>query len=234
MTPKLQKPPQIVAHRGASFDAPENTLDALRLGFDQGADAGECDVRLTADGRAVLMHDAGTARTTGVELTVATATFATLQPLGVALLEEALACVPKGRGLLIEIKCGPEILPSIKQALYVVRPDTTGVVLMSFDRTVTVAARRLFPDLELHHLREWRDGIGAAELVAEAKALGVQGLNLDQRFPIDAAFVATLRAAGLKLYVWTVDDPLRARELVAAGVDGITTNRPAWLRATLI
>ncbi len=225
--------PQIVAHRGASFDAPENTLAALRLGFDQGADAGECDVRLTADARVVLMHDASTRRTTGVDRVVATTPLDELRPLGVATLEEALAGVPAGRGLLIEIKCGPEILPAIERALHAARPDAAGVVLMSFDRAVTTAARRLFPALELHQLSEWRDGPGVAELVEEARALGVQGLNLDDRFPIDAAFVATVRAAGLRLCVWTVDDPHRARALAAAGVDRITTNRPGWLRAFL-
>ena len=230
-TPACPSPaPRIVAHRGASFDAPENTLAALRLGFAQGADAGECDVRLSADGHAVLMHDADTRRTTGVEREVAATSLAELRALGVATLEDALGCVPAGRGLLIEIKCGPEILPAVERALDEARPGREGVVLMSFDRAVTTEARRRFPALELHQLSEWREGLGADALVEEARALGVQGLNLDRRFPIDAAFVATVHAAGLRLCVWTVDEPELARRLAAAGADLITTNRPGWLR----
>jgi glycerophosphoryl diester phosphodiesterase len=61
----------------------------------------------------------------------------------------------------------------------------------------------------------------------------VDGLDLDARHPVNSALVEKLRAAGLKVYVWTVDSPAKAGQLVAAGVDGITTNRPGWLRAKL-
>ncbi|MCU0793549.1 MAG: hypothetical protein MUE42_12030 [Opitutaceae bacterium] len=198
MTPHGYASPRIIAHRGASFDAPENTVAALRLGFAQGADAGECDVRMTADGHAVLMHDADTRRTTGVARLVEATSLAELRALGVA--------------------------------LDTARPRDVGVGLMSFDRAVTKAARGLFPDLELHQLSEWRAETTAEELVAEAKTLGVQGLNLDQRFAIDAGFVAAAREAELTICVWTVDEPSRARTLAAAGVDALTTNRPGWLR----
>ncbi len=58
-------------------------------------------------------------------------------------------------------------------------------------------------------------------------------MNLEQKFPIDAAFVKQVHDAGLKLYVWTVNDADLARKLVQAGVDGITTDRPQWLREQL-
>jgi glycerophosphoryl diester phosphodiesterase len=71
------------------------------------------------------------------------------------------------------------------------------------------------------------------EIVAKAKAAGLDGLDLDSGFPIDKQFVETVRNAGLKLYTWTVDDPVVAKTEVLAGVDGITTNRPEWLRKQL-
>src|SRR2546425_8569460 len=70
----------------------------------------------------------------------------------------------------------------------------------------------------------------AEKLIAAAKELGVDGLDLDARSPVNSALVDKLKAAGLKLYVWTVDSPAKARQLAAASVDGITTNRPGWLR----
>jgi glycerophosphoryl diester phosphodiesterase len=73
----------------------------------------------------------------------------------------------------------------------------------------------------------------AQQLVDKVRAGGLDGLNLDQHFPIDAAFVETVHEAGLKLYTWTVDDPNIARAEAKAGVDGITTNRPEWLRQEL-
>jgi glycerophosphoryl diester phosphodiesterase len=75
------------------------------------------------------------------------------------------------------------------------------------------------------------EGTDSAEsLIEKAKAANLDGLDLDYKFPIDAAFAQKVKGAGLKLYAWTVDDPEKAHSLAKAGVDGITTNRPAWLR----
>lgn len=239
--------PLITAHRGASHDAPENTLAALRLGFAQGADAGECDVRLTADGHAILLHDADTRRVAGRGRTLSAAreTLAALQALDVGkwkgaewsgekipTLESACAVVPPGRRLLIEIKCGVEILPAIERAFAIATHPPAAFILMSFELAVVAAAKRRFPAIEVHWIVE-RDGRSAAQLAAAAREADLDGVNLDRRFPLDAEFVAVLHAAGLKVHVWTVDDAGGARGLVAAGVDSITTNRPGWLREQL-
>ncbi len=70
-------------------------------------------------------------------------------------------------------------------------------------------------------------------LIQKAKAARFDGLDLNDQFPINAEFVAKVKEAGLQLHVWTVDDPAVARRLAAAGVNGITTNRPGWLREQL-
>lgn len=258
LTPaRRMNPPEIVAHRGSSFEAPENTLAALRLGFAEDADAGECDIRLTRDGHAVLLHDATTRRTAGgVGLAAATSTLAELRALDVGAwkarcwagekiptLAEALAVVPAGRRLLVEIKCGVEILPAVAAVLgeaaacvapsaSPARPGPGAMLLMSFDRVVTTEAKRRFPAVEVWQITEWRRGLALDTLIAEALAAGLDGLDLDKRFPLDADAVARVHAAGLKLGVWTVDDPALAHRLADAGVDSITTNRPGWLRAT--
>ena len=244
--PSSPSRPLITAHRGASHEAPENTLAALRLGFGQGADAGECDVRLTRDGRVVLCHDATTRRTGRAALVVADSAFEELRGLDVGAwkgrrwegekipaLEEALALVPARRRLLVEIKCGTEILPAIGRAFaQSARPAAEFVLLMSFDLEVAVAAKRLFPAVETHWVVE-RGAISAEELAGRARAAGLDGLNLDRRFPIDEAFVSAVHGAGLRLHVWTVDDAALAARLAAAGVDSLTTDRPGWLRETL-
>lgn len=244
---------KIVAHRGASFEAPENTLAALRLGFAEGADAGECDIRLTRDGHAVLLHDASTRRTADRDLVAATSTLAELCALDagawkaprwagekIPTLAEALAIVPAGRRLLVEIKSGVEILPAVAAALTAHAAATNApgagagaVVLMSFDRAVTAEAKRRLPAVEVWQITEWRRGLALADLIDEALAAGLDGLDLDARFPLDAAEVARVHAAGLRLGVWTVDDPALACRLAAVGVDAITTNRPGWLRARM-
>src|SRR6185369_848081 len=75
--------PMLIAHRGASRDAPENTLAAFRLAWQQGADGIEADFRLTRDGRVVCLHDASTGRTAGVDLAVAEASLEELKRLDV-------------------------------------------------------------------------------------------------------------------------------------------------------
>ena len=238
--------PLITAHRGASHDAPENTLAALKLGFAQGADAGECDVRLTRDGRVVLLHDESTHRVAACNLVAAKHTLESLRRADVGAwkgtiyageriptLEEALAVVPAGRRLIVEIKCGVEILPAIERALAESARERSAIVLMSFDFEVVAAAKRRFPDVETHWVVA-RERSSASALAARARSAGLDGLNLDKGFPIDRDFVAVVHAAALRLHVWTVDDPARAARLVEAGVDSITTNRPGWLRERLL
>lgn len=71
------------------------------------------------------------------------------------------------------------------------------------------------------------------DVIKRAKSTNADGLNLSEKWPLDAAAVRQIKAAGLGCYAWTVDDPARARALVDAGVEGITTNRPAALRREL-
>lgn len=243
--------PCIVAHRGASAEAPENTLAALRLGYEQGAEYGECDVRLTRDGEVVLLHDEELRRTAGAAGHVGEFTLAELRGFEVGAwrgerwrgekiptLAEALALVARsrsvegvGRRLLIEIKSGPETVSAIAAALAASGCDPAATVLMSFDPGVTAEARRLLPRVERHWLTDENAPVG--ELVARARSAGCTALNLDCALPIDAAFVATAHAAGLEVFVWTVDDAAEARRLAFAGVDGLTTNRPGALRGEL-
>ena len=115
---------EIIAHRGASGEAPENTLAAFRRAFAQGADGIEGDFRLTRDGEIVCLHDATTGRTAGADLVVADTDLARLRALDVGAwkgpqwageriptLAEVLGLVPAGKRLYIELKSGLEILP---------------------------------------------------------------------------------------------------------------------------
>lgn len=242
---------EFIGHRGASFDAPENTLASFRQGYQQQADACECDIHLTQDGRIVILHDADTARVTGTKLAVAAQSLATLQTLDagqwgkwkgsaysekIPLLADALAVVPAGRRFFIEIKVGPEILPELERVVRASGVSAAQLPLITFDLETARAAKRRLSAHEVcwlvDHPKVGR-GPEIAELIRKAKEAGLDGLDLSFRFPIDAAFVKEVHAAGLKLYVWTVDDPVVARAQATAGVDGLTTNRPGWLRKQL-
>jgi glycerophosphoryl diester phosphodiesterase len=242
---------EFIAHRGASFDAPENTVASMRLGFEQKADAGELDIHLTKDQRILVIHDFDTARVSGISNVVAESSSADLRALSagqwgkwrgsqfqekIPLLENALETVPAGKRIFIEIKCGPEVLPELERVLSESKLEKKQLVIIGFGYSTVTKAKKRLPDVPVF----WLAGADKnkkypplEELIAKAKAANLDGLNLEKGFPMDRAFVEKVHAAGLKLYVWTVGDPELAKRLVAAGIDGITTNRPQWLREAL-
>lgn len=243
----------IIAHRGASHDAPENTLAAFKLGWQQRADAVELDIWLTKDGKIVVCHDADTKRTTGTAAKIPESNLAALRALDAGswkdpkwkgellpTLDEALALIPDGKRLVIEIKCGVEVLPELDRVLKASGKPASQLVIISFSYPVCADAKKLFPKIPVLFLSSFKQdkATGAwtptpASLIAKAKAAHLDGLNLAFKGPLDAAFVQQTHAAGLKFYVWTVDDAEVAKKLLAAGADGITTNRPEWLREQL-
>lgn len=236
---------KIIAHRGASHLAPENTLASINLAWELGADAVEVDVHLTHDKRIVAIHDPTTKRTAGTEMAIAASHSEHLRRLDVGhhkhgdfvgesipFLEEVLATVPPERHLFVEIKCSPRILPPLDEML-TSSGKRSQIVLIGFDLETMRAAKELMPDVPAYWLCDkqlWRPYRGV--LAQKARAAGLDGLNVHWS-GITRRFVAAVKAAGLKLYTWTVDDPADAARLRALGVDGITTNRPGWLRSRI-
>ena len=242
---------EIIAHRGASHDAPENTLAAIQLAWRQGADAVEVDVQLSKDGKLVVIHDDNTKRSGGFARKVGAQTLDELRRLDVGrwkgkrwageripTLAAVLATVPAGKRLFVEFKCGPEAIPEFKRTAENVGKGP--LVAIGFAGETMRQLKDEMPGLEVCWIsklrRHWRTGQPsppAEQLIATVHKLGVDGLDLDARSPLDHSLVSKLKAADLRIYVWTVDSPLKARQLVVAGVDGITTNRPQWLRQKL-
>lgn len=245
---------EIIAHRGASLDAPENTLAAVRLAWEQQADAVEVDVRLTRDGQIVAIHDEDLRRTGGVPSRIADCTLAELRQSEVGawknliwagepipLLAELLATLPVGKRFFVEVKCGLEI---VDELVRVVRasPNPAAVVPIGFPLDVLAALKQQLPECQVYGVFDFkRERAGAntpwrpttEELLEAAHEYRLDGVDLNGSGPIDASMVAALTAAGLDVCIWTVDDPVRARYLLRLGVAGITTNRPGWLRKHL-
>ena len=237
---------EIIAHRGASHDAPENTLASVRLAWEQGAEAVEVDVHLSYDNRVVVIHDADTKRVAGVKRLVRNLTLSELQKLDVgrwkstkfkgerlATLEDVVETIPPGKRMLVEIKTGSEIVPHFSQV-------PSNVAPISFDLEAVAAIKAARPDLECYWVlgwrRDWKRGgwlPKPAQVIEQALARNLDGLDVGANGPVTAAFVKKVHEAGLKVYVWTMDAPVKARQLHVAGVDGIATNRPGWMRANL-
>lgn len=232
--------PAVIAHRGASAEAPENTLAAVKLAWQQGADAVEVDVYCTADGQIVCSHDGSTKRTAGVDLAIAQTTFAELRKLDVGkwkgpqwageripTLAEVLDTIPAGKRLFVEIKSGPDTVPDILAVLRIY-PHPHRLVGISFGAGVIEAVREQYPRLYTCFLCA-----AGPQAVEQARKLNAHGLDVQMSDAVNEGFAQACRAAGLGLYVWTVDDLAVAKRAAGLGVDGITTNRPAEIMAGL-
>ena len=242
---------EIIGHRGSSHLAPENTLASLTLGWRETTTC-ELDIQATADGKLLVIHDDSTKRTTGVDLKVAGHTLSELQKLDAGAwkgtqwmgeklpsLEQALAAIPQDKRLLIEIKTGPEVMPELVRVIRA-SGKTNQLLLHSFSFPVCVEARGAFPDIPVYFLiaarpdpqtGAWSPGLD--ETIKKVSQAGLCGLGVNNSALFDAAAVGKIHAAGLRVNVWTVDVVSDARRLVDAGVDGLITNRPGWMKEQL-
>lgn len=249
---------QIIAHRGASADAPENTLAAYRLAWQQGADAIEGDFRFTSDRHIVCMHDATIDRTTGAKdkAKVADLTFDKIRALDagswkspqftgekIPTLDEILAIVPKGKKLFLEIKDTVRIVPDIKKAIESSGLVSDQITIISFDEKVVAAVRQSMPAFKtylLYSFKKDKAGKWTAtqdELLAAVKQCNAHGLSVgfteESTELVNADLVRKLRDAKLEFHVWTIDDPALAKRALDLGAGSITTNRPGALRREL-
>src|SRR3954463_15023025 len=166
---------EIIAHRGASYDAPENTLSAINLAWRQNADAVEIDVHISKDGHMIVIHDNNTRRIAGLRRKVAQQTLAQLKSLEVgrwkgrkwagetiSTLEEALVTVPQGKRLFIEIKCGPECLSAFEKALRNSGKKPHQTIAIGFSLQTMELVKRKIPEIEVcwitRFTRNWRSG----------------------------------------------------------------------------
>lgn len=239
---------QIVAHRGASGEAPENTMASARLGWEKNADAVECDVHKSLDGRVIVMHDATTSRTTGVARKIAETSSADLRQLDasysgkggaknekIPFLEELVATLTPGKRLFVEIKCGPEVLDAVRDI--VAEPAKNGqIVIIGFELATMAKAKEMMPGIPVMWLRSTEKDkqtgkykTYSPDVIRQAVENHLDGLDLAGS-GLDADFAKKVREAGLQLHVWTIDDPQLAMSLADLGVDSITTNYPDRIR----
>jgi glycerophosphoryl diester phosphodiesterase len=243
--------PKIIAHRGASARAPENTLAAFQLAWECNADGIEGDFRLTRDGRIVCLHDATTARTGDKSLSVAESTLEELRQVDlgawkgdqwrgehIATLEDVLAILPDGKEFFLEVKCGPEIVPVLKEIFKKSPPAARQTTVIAFDSRVISAMRSELPNIPANWLSKFEFDKKTAswhptggEVVAVLEDLKTSGVGLQANLAaINEAFVAPFHDKKMALHVWTVDDSKSATRFAELGFQSITTNRPDELR----
>jgi len=225
--------PLVVAHRGANAYAPENTLAAFHLAAEQGADAIECDVRATADGHLVVIHDASLDRTTDRRGRIDALTLdevrradaggrrgQTFAGERVPTLEEVLA-LARGRLLVdIELKVAGVEAQVVEQ---VARAEMTADALVtSFLEEPLTRVKSAGSGPAVGLLQQWAEPERAVALGVDVYLVHVRALS--------AQVVRTVRAQGLGIIPWTVRSEDDARAALELGVDGLIADDPVMAR----
>jgi glycerophosphoryl diester phosphodiesterase len=228
--------PLIIGHRGASADAPENTLAAFALALEQNADGIELDVQLCADGAPVIMHDDTVDRTCNGVGRVADLTLAELSTMSIAgghpipTLDDLFELLGRRTLYNIELKAlgmNDGGLTAATAAAIEAHNVADRVLVSSFSPFVVREARRqMTRTVPVGLLREHR-------LMRLAHHFTPTEADHPHHALIDEALIAWARRRGLRVHAWTVDDSAEARRLIRLGVHGIITNRPAVIRAAL-
>lgn len=232
----------VIAHRGASAYAPENTIAAFALAKRQGADMIELDVQPTADGALAIFHDDTTERWDGTPRPATQCTLAELQALDIGgervpTLEETLAFAREaGIALNVELKTagvGARCAALLRQFDLIEQTVVSSFVRRALDELLAID-----PAIRLGYLmgtRSYRPDIRARELwpFFALRAVRATAWHPSRELPALAAVIPLVRRAGYAVNVWTVDDPELMRRLADAGATGIITNKPDVAKAAL-
>jgi glycerophosphoryl diester phosphodiesterase len=233
----------VIAHRGASVEAPENTIAAFEAAIDQGADGIELDVHLSKDDHLVVVHDFTLERTTDGSGPVSRLTVRELKRLDaggwhagrfrgqrIQTLQEVLERFRGRTRFWIELKGGSDLYPGIEERvvstveIYDVVAET---VVQSFDHGALARMERLNPEVRLGAL------VAERPLEPLIRSPGVARALCPDAALVTEEAVAHIRESGLDCFVWTVNEPAQMDRLVGWGVSGIITDRPGLLRARL-
>ncbi len=234
--PRATGRPLVLGHRGASHEAPENTLAAFRLALAQGADGVELDVWRCGTGEVVVFHDQDAQRIAGSPLRVREASLAELRRLDlgrgerIPLLEEVLEALPDAV-VNVELKSGRVGDPRLAREAGRILSDRRAeqrVVVSSFDHALLAAFRLVAPRVPVGLLFEargaWRLRLAVAEPIVRPSALH------PERVLATAARMRAWAHQGYAVNVWTVDEPGEVERLCALGAAAVITNSPRLAR----
>lgn len=234
--------PSVIAHRGSSAKAPENTLASLHLAGQQGAKWVEIDVLLSADGIPVIFHDDYLSRTTSGEGLIHKTSLKDLKKLDAGLwkdtkfqheriptLLEAITVIAEyGMGLNLELKpCEGLEDETVSASIAVLKenwPPHLPLLLSSFSYYALMNAKTLWPEVSRGYIVSAIPGNWQERM----KHLGCGGLHINQSF-FNIEQVHAVKAAGYKVLAFTVNDKEIAQKLLSHGVDAVFTDHPALL-----
>lgn len=241
--------PLVIAHRGASHIAPENTIAAFELAIEQNADGIETDVYMTQDGEIVCIHDPSTKRTGLAPHEIIRTPFPVIKNLDVGIwkgarfreqriprLAELMDWLPKDRFLFLEIKDGLRILEPLRKLLKKSNISTQQLRLMSFQPDIITACAALMPRIQTHWIVDYK-GFNRyrrpdmRRISRTLLSMGASGINSrGLRRIVTPHWVRYFHKAGYSAHVWTVNRADHVRYFIRCGIDSITTDVPDLVR----
>ncbi len=240
-----KKQPLIIAHRGASGHAPENTMAAFRLAVEMGADWIELDIHQTADEHLVVLHDFSLQRTAGDRRPIQTLTLKQIKKFDVGLwwdkayrnervptLDDVLTFARNRIRVQIELKRGSSLYPGIEKRLIetIVRHKAEGwTAVSSFEIEALKTLRAMDPKMPLGLLTR---KIRPREILKEAESLKVQAIHISTH-RLSNTLLTLAHKNGLPVYAYTVNRPSFMNRYLEMGTDGLFTNYPDRLAALL-
>ena len=239
----------IIAHRGESYDAPENTHASINLAWKRNDDAVEIDVQLTRDERIVVIHDKSTLRTGGKLKRISSNTYENLLQVEIGkfkgrkwkderipLLDDVLDKVPENKILFVEVKSDYRIVKPLKNLIRQKVIEPNQIKFIGFDINTMKLINKTLPEFQSYWIIEGKHYKSKSALnssIEECKAAKLDGLDVQARKYLNSEVIQFVKNNELNIYTWTVDDPVRAKQLFMDGIDGITTNRASWLKKKL-
>ena len=237
----------IIAHRGVSFDLPENSLPAFNISWNHAADGIEGDFHLTKDGAIVCIHDEDTGRVCKQNIVVRDSTLKELKALDldcqgtgnlqikIPTLAEVLEILPDGKKIFIEIKCGSEIVEPLFSELTRSKLNSNDAVIISFDEEVIKEFKVIAPNYRALLLYSYKQlnrnssevGCNINNLIDVMRNIKADGLSTDNEF--SKTLVEQTINAGFEYHSWTIDSIDVAQKLINWGSSSITTNKPGHL-----
>lgn len=237
----------IIAHRGVSFDLPENSLPAFNMSWNHAADGIEGDFHLTKDGAIVCIHDEDTGRVCKQNIVVRDSTLKELKALDldcqgtgnlqikIPILAEVLEILPDGKKIFIEIKCGSEIVEPLFSELTRSKLNSNDAVIISFDEEVIKEFKVIAPNYRALLLYSYKQlnrnssevGCNINNLIDVMRNIKADGLGTDNEF--SKTLVEQTINAGFEYHSWTIDSIDVAQKLINWGSSSITTNKPGHL-----
>ncbi len=230
---------QIIAHRGAAGDRPENTMASVRKALEDGADWIEIDVQETADNEVVVVHDSDFMKLSLVDLKVWDATLEDLADIDIGSWfdpQYAEERTPLLRDVLLEAKGSAKVLIELKYYGHDVDLENrVAGIVEATDMAENIATMSLkYPAVEkMKALRPgWRSGVLAATAIGNLAKLNADFVAVSYG-SLSQSLIDSVHSEGKDIYVWTINDPLDMSNLISRGVDGIITDEPALARTVL-